>query len=110
MIEIEEGRTQRYEGTRTEQLFYTHQHKTMNLGAILDTGFTGRAVCSEQWLKRYQVFLLPHRVSLFIIEKADPCRYLFGQGASVKSVKKTNIPLWDGEKWIKICTRLIDGD
>ena len=93
---------------KTENLYWTYQ--TNNLGAILDTGFTGRAVCSKNWLNQYQRFLEPHGGTTFKIEEAEACNYLFGQGKSVQSVSTTNIPIWNGISWMMVKTRLIEGD
>ena len=60
-------------------------------GGVLDTGFTGGALCSKRWLKTYEDYMMKyHKSKKFTKEKTTMQRFIFGsdQGQALHDLLK----------------------
>eukprot|EP00397_Hematodinium_sp_SG-2012_P011081 GEMP01011209.1.p2 GENE.GEMP01011209.1~~GEMP01011209.1.p2 ORF type:complete len:441 (+),score=36.58 GEMP01011209.1:1576-2898(+) len=82
-------------------------------GIILDTGFNGTALCSINWMIRYEEHLKKkYGGSRFERSRTETVRqiYIFSEGKQELSTETAMIPIWIGNEWISVMTRLIPGD
>ena len=80
-------------------------------GAVIDTGFNGVALASENWVKNYERFLLDENVISENLRRSD-CenqRFVFGNGESKISKKSVELPIYVQGKYKNVKCRVIDG-
>ena len=73
--------------------------------ALLDTGCS-TTVCGEEWLNHYVQNLTEYDASK-IVEKTSSASFTFGDGASVKSLKRVLLPVYIGGKRSKLETDVV---
>ena len=80
-------------------------------GGVLDTGFTGGALCSKRWLKEYEKYMIrTHNAKPFEREPATKQTFIFGSDQQRVSDLQAKIPVWVVNKWKYITCRVIPGN
>jgi len=80
-------------------------------GGVLDTGFTGGALCSKRWLKAYQDYMIKmHKSPPFEKESAKRRTFIFGSDQERWSDLEVKLPVWVVNKWKYITCRVIPGN
>ena len=80
-------------------------------GGVLDTGFTGGALCSKRWLKAYEDFMIKtHNSKPFVREPAVIQTFIFGNDQERWSNMEVSLPVWVVNKWKYIRCRVIPGN
>ena len=76
--------------------------------AILDSGCTN-TVCGEEWLQNFIDNLSFDEREKMVISHSDQ-KFTFGDGRSITSKKKVNIPCWLGGKRGTLTTDVVDNN
>ena len=80
-------------------------------GGVLDTGFTGGALCSKRWLKAYENFMMKtHKSKPFVREPASRQTFIFGNDQERWSDIEVSLPVWVVNKWKYFRCRVIPGN
>lgn len=75
-------------------------------GAVIDTGCS-TTVCGKLWLNEFLQSLTDYERTQ-IKESASNSTFTFGDGVSVKSIKKFNFPCWIGNMKADITTDVVE--
>ena len=76
--------------------------------AILDSGCTN-TVCGEEWLQNFIENLSFEDREKMVISQSDQ-KFTFGDGRSIRSKRKVNIPCWMGGKRGTLTTDVVDSN